>query len=198
MPKPYEAAVLKRLKAAIDARWPNRDRRTDGWIGDADHQTRTSDHNPDSRTGVVRARDIDKDGIHIPTVLASLMAHPSTNYVIHNGKIYRFADQFYPRAFTGNKHAGWVHVSIKRDKLAETNVATWKLIGGFKWRELRQGMTGDEVRQLQAYLNAHGGTVRVDGRFGAKTATSVRLFQKRRGLQVDGRVGPKTQAALAR
>lgn len=48
------------LRRQVDKRWPNRDKRSDGWIGDADHQDRVSDHNPDSK-GVVHAIDIDED-----------------------------------------------------------------------------------------------------------------------------------------
>lgn len=198
MATPYEAAVLKRLKAALDARWPHRDRELDGWIGDEAHQARTSDHNPDPLTGVVRARDIDKDGIHIPTVLASLMSHPATNYVVYNRKIYRYADRFAPRSYDGTSpHTDHIHVSIKRDKLAESNPKPWALIPGFTWVELKIGMTGDQVRQLQGYLNAYGATLRVDARFGSATDAAVRSFQKRKGLQVDGLVGPRTQRKLA-
>jgi hypothetical protein len=197
-PSPYEAPVLKRLKAALDARWPNRDRTLDGWIGDAAHQARTSDHNPDRITGVVRARDIDKDGVHRPTVLASLLSHPSTAYVVWNHRIFRYADRFYPRHYDGsNPHTDHFHESIKATKLAETSVKPWVLIPGFKWRELRVGMTGEEVRQLQAYLVAYEIPLRLDTTFGVKTLAAVKLFQKRHGLQVDGLVGPKTQRALA-
>lgn len=53
-------AAIPVLFRQINERWPNRDKRTDGVIGDADHQARESDHNPDEN-GWVHAMDIDKD-----------------------------------------------------------------------------------------------------------------------------------------
>ena len=57
---------------------------------------------------------------------------------------------------------------------------------------LRQGTTGEPVRELQTRLNAHGAHLSVDGVFGPVTATAVRDFQKAHGLAVDGVVGPAT------
>jgi hypothetical protein len=54
------------------------------------------------------------------------------------------------------------------------------------------------VRAVQRLLNAHGAQLRVDGDWGAATTRAVRDFQARRGLPVDGRVGPATAAALRR
>jgi hypothetical protein len=48
------------LRAQINAKWPKRDKSSDGWIGDVRHQAKPSDHNPDAQ-GWVRAIDVDAD-----------------------------------------------------------------------------------------------------------------------------------------
>jgi hypothetical protein len=48
------------LRDQVNKRWDGRDKSSDGWIGDTDHQSRVSDHNPDRR-GIVHAIDIDED-----------------------------------------------------------------------------------------------------------------------------------------
>jgi hypothetical protein len=48
------------LRNQVNKRWPRRDKRSDGWIGDKAHAGRQSDHNPDAR-GLVHALDIDAD-----------------------------------------------------------------------------------------------------------------------------------------
>jgi peptidoglycan hydrolase-like protein with peptidoglycan-binding domain len=58
---------------------------------------------------------------------------------------------------------------------------------------LKQGATGEAVRQLQQALTNLGydpGTV--DGRFGDATESAVKAFQQDRGLTVDGIVGDIT------
>jgi hypothetical protein len=53
-------AGITTLRNQINRRWPKRDRRSDGVIGNREHAARTSDHNPDAR-GLVHALDIDAD-----------------------------------------------------------------------------------------------------------------------------------------
>jgi hypothetical protein len=48
------------LRNQVNGRYPKRDKRSDGWIGDRAHQARRSDHNPD-RNGWVHALDIDEN-----------------------------------------------------------------------------------------------------------------------------------------
>ncbi|MCL2850920.1 MAG: peptidoglycan-binding protein [Firmicutes bacterium] len=64
---------------------------------------------------------------------------------------------------------------------------------------LRQGSSGNDVRQLQWLLNYIGQYYEfiqpelvVDGRFGANTTTAVREFQRNFNLNPDGIVGPNT------
>ena len=65
---------------------------------------------------------------------------------------------------------------------------------------LRNGSSGDEVRQLQedlALLGFDPGSA--DGAFGPNTEAAVRAFQESiDALGADGIVGPKTAAALER
>lgn len=197
MATPYEAPVLARLKQALNTRWPNRDRESDGWIGDLSHQARTSDHNPDAN-GVVHARDIDKDGVHVPTVLASLLVHPSTRYVIFNKKIYHVNVDFAPRNYTGtNKHTGHLHESIQHTDAARNNKSAWRFISSPPgWPTLELGMREYSVFELQAYLIGHGGSLVMDADFGPATQKAVRTFQAAKRIEVDGVVGPQTIRAL--
>lgn len=64
---------------------------------------------------------------------------------------------------------------------------------------LKKGSTGDSVKALQALLKGYGyniGIYGVDGSFGPATDKAVRAYQKAKGLEVDGSVGPATWAKL--
>lgn len=72
-------------------------------------------------------------------------------------------------------------------------------------RTLKLKMTGNDVKDLQIYLNTHGYPVALSGAgssgkettyFGALTKKAVISFQKASGLVADGIVGPKTREKL--
>lgn len=64
-------------------------------------------------------------------------------------------------------------------------------------RNLSRGSRGAEVTELQKRLQMIGYVVGpIDGIFGAQTEAGVRLFQKERGLTVDGIAGPQTIGLL--
>ena len=64
---------------------------------------------------------------------------------------------------------------------------------------LKQGMRGDDVRDLQNLLQDAGysvGRAGADGVFGSDTFRAVAAFQEDHGLEVDGIAGRETMAAL--
>ena len=198
------APSLVRARVTLDARWPDRDRTSDGWIGDAAHQARQSDHNPNAR-GIVDAIDVDVDGIHVPTLIAACIVHPATHYVIHNRRIMDRDDRFRPMIYTGaNPHDKHLHESIRQSMSAENDPTPWSLLAGIPtWPSLRQGATGPRVVALQAILNGQGASLIVDGVFGRYTDGAARAFQRRHNVrnsvvagQGDGIVGPYTRVAL--
>ena len=58
------------------------------------------------------------------------------------------------------------------------------------------GPDDHHVEQIQKRITQLGYPLTADSAFGPKTDAGVRWFQKLKGLTVDGRVGPKTWAAL--
>ena len=60
----YVARSLDQLLAEINASAPNRNKASDGSIGDADHSSRESDHNPCDDHDCVCARDFTHDPGH--------------------------------------------------------------------------------------------------------------------------------------
>jgi hypothetical protein len=66
-----------------------------------------------------------------------------------------------------------------------------------KARILKQGIRGNDVSELQNYLNNHGFQCGLaDGIFGPKTKAAVVEFQLANGLVKDGIVGPKTKEKI--
>lgn len=64
---------------------------------------------------------------------------------------------------------------------------------------LKKGSKGDSVKALQTLLIGYGhscGSKGVDGDFGPSTDKAVRAYQKAKGLEVDGSVGPATWGKL--
>lgn len=63
--------------------------------------------------------------------------------------------------------------------------------------QLKQGATGQPVRNWQGLLNAHGAVLRIDGAFGPVTFAATKDFQVKQSIGKDGIVGPVTwKAAL--
>lgn len=119
-----------RLRSMIDEKFPKRDRRSDGWIGDSDHQKRRSDHNPNSK-GVVRAIDIDenmgkrgvwRNGRQAKVLADELIAYAATDlpgskrlkYVVYEGRISSgtYRSTWWRWRGSGFGHFQHIHVSF--------------------------------------------------------------------------------------
>lgn len=131
----FLSPALATLHAQINARWPNRDKASDGWIGDAAHNARKSDHNPDyTDGGIVRAIDVDKDGVDMDLLVNVLLNDPRTWYVIWNKQIsYGKHVDGVPmgwRPYTGtNTHERHMHVSVRKVGNHDRNDSLWKFPG---------------------------------------------------------------------
>lgn len=125
----YLSAAGVTLRNQINRKFPRRDKRSDGWIGDPSHQATVSDHNPDwSAGGVVRAIDIDadlrpKDGNHkVANKLAENLRYLAKNdidnrisYIIWNKQICSSRENWAWRPYTGsNAHTHHIHVSFTK------------------------------------------------------------------------------------
>lgn len=119
---PRLARSLATMLAQINAAHPKRSKASDGFIGDAAHASRSSDHNPwvrDGAVGVVTAGDFTHDpanGFDGQVFADALRTSRDSRikYVIHNGRIFSsFISPWTWRPYTGsNPHEHHVHVSI--------------------------------------------------------------------------------------
>lgn len=127
MSKYYLARSLVVLRNEINKAYPKRDHRSDGWIGDPSHAARKSDHNPDyAHGGVVRAIDVDKDGIEPNRLVALLIKDPRVEYVIWNRHIWSRRYGFKKRRYTGKSpHTDHVHVSLRHGASYENDTHSW-------------------------------------------------------------------------
>lgn len=199
------AKSLVVLRDQMNALAPNRSKASDGWIGDAAHASRKSEHNPDAN-GVVRALDITHDprnGVDNGTIAEALRksADPRIYYIISNGRIANPGQPW--RKYTGsNPHDKHFHVSVVADPKLYDSTKPWSLDGSVVKADmtkpavverpfLRQGSRGDAVVELQRLLK-----ITDDGIFGPKTEKAVIAFQKAKGITADGIVGPQTWGKL--
>jgi hypothetical protein len=126
--KPLLCKAGQQLREQIDDAFPDRDRKSDGWIGDASHSARKSDHNPDysnpsSAYAWVRAIDIDKDLNNKPATAAYLADQirvcakkdKRISYIIYSGRIASAKSLWRWRTYSGvNRHDHHIHISFSK------------------------------------------------------------------------------------
>ncbi len=140
--KPYLCKAGRQLREQFDDSFPDRDRRSDGWLGDARHASRPSDHNPAPESGIVRAIDVDRD-VHksgkpelMPDIanqirLAAKAGDKRIAYVIFNGRIASSRMGWRWRVYRGsNPHNHHCHISFTKKGDEDGSFFNIPLLGG--------------------------------------------------------------------
>lgn len=208
------ATSLRDLRAEVDARWPHRDRTSDGSIGDENHIGTKSDHNPNA-AGVVRAIDIDVDGIAAAWLAEHLRQRGAVGdtrihgggYVIFNARIASDVGNWAWRKYNGsNPHRSHIHVSASLSAAGYDASRPWGIWnplsgshgpiplherGSRLLRLAEPPMRGTDVEYVQRWTGAA-----VTGSFDVPTDARVRRYQQIVGLLADGIVGRDTWRAM--
>lgn len=121
------APSLRRLFNELDATWPNRDRRTDGWYRPVSVGISVG-HNP-GHNGLVHAIDVDKDGIDQMWIINNIYKHTSVLwYIIWNRGIWSNTWGFTRHNYTGsNPHTDHMHIEIRQTTVAENYAGGWRI-----------------------------------------------------------------------
>lgn len=189
------ARSLITLIDQVDALWPNRDRSADGSIGDADHQARQSDHNPNA-AGVVTALDLDRDlaaGFHARALAEVLVASrdPRIKYIISNGQIV--SSKISPwvwRPYTGvNAHREHIHISVDGDPALYDDPRPWAIARAAQKPGVFTGITAtvfDDALTAYGALIAPGHSdrpgVALPARFDVRPLPTVRVTHNGRAV----------------
>jgi hypothetical protein len=141
--KPWLSKSAVQLREQIDDNFPDRDRRSDGWIADARHMSAgtKSDHIPDKKTAVVRAIDVDKDISQVKDLMVHLVEQlrlyaksdkrKRINYIIFDGKIMSARGNWKYRTYKGfNQHKSHCHLSFSPAGDADSSFFDIPLLGG--------------------------------------------------------------------
>src|SRR5687768_9385263 len=139
---------LEQLRAEFNEIAPDRDKASDGSIGDALHSS-SSDHTPDEISDALRgrdsdssnevhARDFDADlrvpGLSMEMVVQHILARCRSGeerrlgYIIFNRRIWSASAGWAQRTYTGpNPHDKHAHFSASYDTAREASTASWHL-----------------------------------------------------------------------
>ncbi|MBU2669438.1 hypothetical protein KOI35_38590 [Actinoplanes bogorensis] len=158
---------LVKLRSEFDMIAPNRDKTSDGSVGDSAHSAEVSDHNPDE-TGNVPIRDADKinevhaidvdvdlrtPGLTMEQVVQFLLgrcrsgAETRLRYIIYNRRIWSASTSWRQQAYTGaNPHDHHAHFSSSYETNREASQVSWHL------EDVPVALTADDKKWISAEI----------------------------------------------
>lgn len=161
-------------------------------IGDQDHQSGWSDHNPNDANVVCAGDFLGDRGLNLAWFAEKVRTsgHPAFKYVIFNRRIASRGGSW--RAYYGsNPHETHVHVSVGvgpdgRSTGPYDDTSPWGIAdridaGGEAMLGLKKGDKGTSVKALQIVLRHCGQDIQADGDYGPKTAAAVLKVRKALG-----------------
>jgi hypothetical protein len=180
---------LVRLRSQFNALNELRDKASDGWIGDPDHQSRDSDHNPDSR-GIVHALDVDETGpwprgLTMRAMVGQIVAdcragrEARLTYVIYERTIWSASRDWKPRDYTGSSpHDKHAHFSADDLPSRENDVRPFRL----EAPPVATDLTADAVKDVVAAV------IRADVDWSGKTySLAGAVFDAKKFSEANGK-----------
>lgn len=170
----YLNPALENFRSEVDATYSNRDKTSDGTIGDEQHQQGISDHNPDA-DGSVDAWDMDVEvnGVgkpyldNVEYLKRIFQAHESSSYWIHN-RIICSRDTGWKRFpyYGENPHDKHVHWNTR--SAYENSKKPWGLVM----------LDGDDIAKIHnLYLGSSGPTLAQALQTTYKTLPTIKAIQ---------------------
>lgn len=148
---------LVKLRSGFNELAPDRDKDSDGWIGDPRHQANpTSDHNP-ALDGQVHAIDVDEDlrvpGLSMERVVQFLLARCRSGaenrlkYIIYERRIWSASTGWRQEHYSGaNAHDKHAHFSASYTPAREASTASWNL------EDIPVALTADDKKWISAEI----------------------------------------------
>lgn len=215
----YPAPAIVTLRDQINKKYPNRDKSTDGIIGDVAHSSRVSDHNPDwDAGGIVRAMDVDRDlygadaanlNLNLKEMQAlvdRLITDPRVKYLIYRSRIWQNPDVYtnggwqpYINKPVGNPnpHIQHLHISVRSGAKYDGSREPWPVGAGSVTPTPTPAPTPTPT-PVKEYPEI---PLLEDGDLKVKTWKAFQLLMREVGFYhglIDGDPGPMTITAMER